>query len=275
MELPTLRFFTLLIDPCGLWHEEHDILPSRTGMCATARSVFTTCTRWQRGAHLRLGRLHQLALPRLRRVHAVARGAAEIPRGVGAGLPACVSAAVVAGETRVVDLAWLQFLEFLDLPFRVVVDVRLARTMAALAAERGCGRAGILGLPVLRVRDALCLCLMTDDAGIRSGVARRQRGRRRLRGRRLRRRRLRRRCLRGRRLRGWLLRDWLPRIDEAARGHAEPDDQGESEEELVPIHVGSLQKDEADLALCGRRITHKSTRSTRKRIIDANGSRRS
>ena len=38
---------TLLIDPCGLWHELQDILPSRTGMCATARSVLVTCRRWQ------------------------------------------------------------------------------------------------------------------------------------------------------------------------------------------------------------------------------------
>src|SRR5262245_17842516 len=46
-ELPVFRFLTLLIDPCGLWQDEHDILPSRTGMCATARSVFATCTLWQ------------------------------------------------------------------------------------------------------------------------------------------------------------------------------------------------------------------------------------
>ena len=45
-ELPTLSAFTLLIDPCGLWHDEHAILPSRTGMCATARSVLATCVRW-------------------------------------------------------------------------------------------------------------------------------------------------------------------------------------------------------------------------------------
>ena len=55
------------------------------------------------------------------------------------------------------------------------------------------------------------------------------------------------RSLRGRRLRGWLLRTWLPRINETARGHAEPDDEGESKEELIPIHDGSLQKDAADL----------------------------
>ena len=45
--LPVRSAFTLLIEPCGLWHEEHDILPSRTGMCATARSVLVTCARWQ------------------------------------------------------------------------------------------------------------------------------------------------------------------------------------------------------------------------------------
>ena len=46
MELPDFSALTLLMDPCGLWQDEHDILPSRTGMCATARSVFVTCWRW-------------------------------------------------------------------------------------------------------------------------------------------------------------------------------------------------------------------------------------
>src|SRR4029077_11775995 len=45
-ELPVFRFLTLLIEPCGLWQELHDILPSRTGMCATARSVLVTCSLW-------------------------------------------------------------------------------------------------------------------------------------------------------------------------------------------------------------------------------------
>ena len=44
-ELPVFRFLTLVIEPCGLWHELQDILPSRTGMCATARSVLVTCSR--------------------------------------------------------------------------------------------------------------------------------------------------------------------------------------------------------------------------------------
>src|SRR6187397_88140 len=46
-ELPVFRFLTLLIEPCGLWHELHVSLPSRTGMCATARSVLATWSRWQ------------------------------------------------------------------------------------------------------------------------------------------------------------------------------------------------------------------------------------
>src|SRR6185436_21147994 len=46
-ELPVFRFLTLLIEPCGLWHDEHCILPSRTGMCATARSVLATWSLWQ------------------------------------------------------------------------------------------------------------------------------------------------------------------------------------------------------------------------------------
>ena len=44
-EPPVLRFLTLVIEPCGLWHELQAILPSRTGMCATERSVFATCSR--------------------------------------------------------------------------------------------------------------------------------------------------------------------------------------------------------------------------------------
>ncbi len=45
-ELPVRRAFTLLIEPCGLWQLEQDNLPSRTGMCATARSVLVTWVRW-------------------------------------------------------------------------------------------------------------------------------------------------------------------------------------------------------------------------------------
>jgi hypothetical protein len=38
------------------------------------------------------------------------------------------------------------------------------------------------------------------------------------------------------------LHTWLPRINQTARRDAEPDDENESEEELIPIHIGSLQK---------------------------------
>src|SRR5512141_2620846 len=35
-----------LVEPCGLWHDVHVILPSRTGMCEL-RSCFCTCGLWQ------------------------------------------------------------------------------------------------------------------------------------------------------------------------------------------------------------------------------------
>src|SRR5512143_2724664 len=38
--VPTLSSFTLVV-PCGLWHDEHSILPSFTGMCADLRTLFT------------------------------------------------------------------------------------------------------------------------------------------------------------------------------------------------------------------------------------------
>ena len=60
-ELPTFSALTLLMEPCGLWHDEQDILPSRTGMCATARSVLIDLQAMAGRAHLRLGCLDQLA----------------------------------------------------------------------------------------------------------------------------------------------------------------------------------------------------------------------
>ena len=53
--------------------------------------------------------------------------------------------------------------------------------------------------------------------------------------------------LRGRLLSWWLLcgrrlRIGLPRINEAARDHAEPSDQRQSDEELIPIHLSSLKQ---------------------------------
>ena len=166
--------FTLLIEPCGLWHDEHDILPSRTGMCATARSVFTTCTRWQ-AAHtcVSVGFASWFCIDcgvcTLWQVVQLSFRAAWVL----ASQPACVPR---LWQVRQVSLTSAGFscLESLDVPLGVVVDVRLARTVAALAAERGRGRAGILGLAVPRVRDALRCRLMTEDAGVRAGVAGRQ-----------------------------------------------------------------------------------------------------
>src|SRR5436190_23877967 len=45
-ELPVLSALTFVNEPCGLWHDVQFIFPSRTGMCATARSVLVTCSRW-------------------------------------------------------------------------------------------------------------------------------------------------------------------------------------------------------------------------------------
>src|SRR5436190_13959878 len=45
IQLPTLSRRTLVL-PCGLWHDEHVIFPSATGMCET-RDIFSTCVRWQ------------------------------------------------------------------------------------------------------------------------------------------------------------------------------------------------------------------------------------
>src|SRR6478609_3460980 len=44
-ELPVRSSLTF-VDPCGLWHEVHSILPSRTGMWPE-RSSFATLSRWQ------------------------------------------------------------------------------------------------------------------------------------------------------------------------------------------------------------------------------------
>jgi len=76
----------------------------------------------------------------------------------------------VTAETVLVDLVRLECFEFLDVPLGIVIDVRLARTVATLAAQRGCRRAGILGLSVPRARDGLRLGLVADLAGVRADV---------------------------------------------------------------------------------------------------------
>ena len=122
-------------------------------------------------AQLRLARLHQLVLERLRLVHAVTGRAREVSRFVGAAFPPRVTAAIVAGETGLAHLGRLERAESLDVSLRVVVDVCLPGTVAALAAECGRGRSRILRLPVARVLDALGLIVVTEDAGVSTGVA--------------------------------------------------------------------------------------------------------
>ena len=134
-QLPTLSSLTLTA-PCGLWHDEHSILPSVTGMCE-ARRIFAACCWWQvwHSCRLRLGL--QLALERLRGVDAVARGAREVAGVVRAAIPERVRALGVAGQARLVAGARidLRVAEAQDLALVVVVHVGLAGTVAALAAS--------------------------------------------------------------------------------------------------------------------------------------------
>ena len=88
-----------------------------------------------------------------------------------AALPPCVCAAVVAGQTRAIDLGRLQLLELRDVPLGVVVDVRLPRTVAALASELGGWRSRVGGLPVLRALEAGFLIGVTQHARVAAGVA--------------------------------------------------------------------------------------------------------
>ena len=91
-----------------------------------------------------------------------------------AAFPARVIAAVVAGQARLVDFGGLHLRELPDVPLRVVVDVRLARAVAALAAVRGGRRARILRLRVLGAFQRVALVGVTDDARVAAGITRRQ-----------------------------------------------------------------------------------------------------
>ena len=123
-----------------------------------------------RRAQLGLGGLHQLELRRLGLVHAVAGGAGEVAPVVRTAFPARVRPAIVAREAGLVDLGRLQGAELLDVPFRLVVHVRLARAVAALAAERRRRRARILGLPVPGMFDVAALFVVADHTRVSAGV---------------------------------------------------------------------------------------------------------
>ena len=116
---------------------------------------------------------------------AVARRAGEIAAVVRAALPRRVRAAIVAGEARLADFLRLHRGELQDVSLGVVVDVRLAGAVAALAALAGGRRARILRLAVLAGVDARFLIGVAADAGIGPGITS-LRSARRLDGRRLR-----------------------------------------------------------------------------------------
>jgi len=97
------------------------------------RDLDTVTGRTQLG----LGRLDKLMRGGLRAVNAVARGAGKIPALVPTSLPARVVTAIVATQTRLVDLGRLDLTELADVALIFVVDVRLAWTVAALAAVGG------------------------------------------------------------------------------------------------------------------------------------------
>jgi len=131
---------------------------------------------------LRLIALHELVCERLRAVHAVARRTGQVAALVRAAFPSGVFSAVVTGETGRVDLARLHLREFLNVAFLFVVDVRLPRTVTALAAV-GRGRStGVLRLRMLRALERFFLRGVTRRAGIAAGVAGRRCGWRRLTG---------------------------------------------------------------------------------------------
>ena len=136
-----------------------------------------------RRAQLGFRRLDELVRERRRLVDAMAGRARQVARLVRAALPPCVRAAVVARQTRAIDLGRFHRLELRDLALGLVVDVRLSRTMAALASELGGWRSRVGGLPVLRALEAGFLIGVTQHARVAAGVAageRRLRLRRRL-----------------------------------------------------------------------------------------------
>ena len=90
---------------------------------------------------------------------------------VRAAFPAGVSAAVVAGEAGLIGLGRRHLRELEDVPFRIVVDVRLPGTVTALAAVGRRRRARILRLAVRRAFQRGDLVLVADGAGVAARVA--------------------------------------------------------------------------------------------------------
>jgi len=102
------------------------------------------------GADFSLGRLHELVLDRLETVNAMAGRAGQISPLVRATLPPDVVGPVVTRQTYLVHFARLHFLALGDVTARVVLNVRLTRTVAALASLIGRGGSWVLCLRVGR-----------------------------------------------------------------------------------------------------------------------------
>jgi hypothetical protein len=105
-------------------------------------------------------RRFQLRLLGLRTVHAVAGRARHVARVVHAALEVRVRALVVAAQTRSVDVTGRHRREAFDFRLVARIDVRLAWTVAALAAS-----VGLAG----RSADVLCLAVQGLMQGRRLG----------------------------------------------------------------------------------------------------------
>ena len=143
----------------------------RAPACARPRVRSCSPASVARRAQLGFCRFNELVRERGRLVDAMAGRAREVARLVRAALPPCVCAAVVARQTRTIDLGRFHRLELRDLSLGVVVDVRLSRTMTALASELGDRRSPVGGLPVLRALEACFLIGVTQQARVGAGVA--------------------------------------------------------------------------------------------------------
>ena len=140
-------------------------------MC-TVRCVFCTCTLWQVPQRANWSTAFSCAFLGDRRVHRVARGAADVARVVRAARPERVIALVVAGHADRADVTRGHLRELLHVPLRVVVDVRLAGAVAALAAMLRGRRLRIARHAVLRSLERLVR--VTRGAGVVAHVVRRR-----------------------------------------------------------------------------------------------------
>src|SRR5262245_31588892 len=108
---------------------------------------------------------------RLGAVDAMAGRAREIAALVGTAFPAGVVAAVVTGQAGLVDVASrCRLVETPDVFLRIVVHVRLAGAVTALASERGHRRPRILGLSMLRTQQVRFVGVVAREASGGSGI---------------------------------------------------------------------------------------------------------